>query len=49
VVTIDSTRPGTGVGTALLLRAAELARASGAGKLWPITTNDNLRAITTGR
>jgi GNAT superfamily N-acetyltransferase len=45
VVTLDSMRPGLGVGTALLGRATEVARRAGAKRLWLITTNDNLHAI----
>ena len=45
VVTIDSLRPRTGIGTALLARATDLACGAGAPKLWLITTNDNLNAI----
>jgi ribosomal protein S18 acetylase RimI-like enzyme len=45
VVTIDSLRPGEGIGTALMSRAADLARAAGVLRLWLITTNDNLKAL----
>ncbi len=45
VVTLDSMRPGLGVGSALLGRATEVARRAGAQRLWLITTNDNLHAI----
>ncbi|MGA2528098.1 MAG: GNAT family N-acetyltransferase [Acidimicrobiales bacterium] len=45
VVTIDSTRPGSGIGTALLATAVDVARGAGASRLWLITTNDNLDAV----
>jgi len=45
VVTIDAPVPGTGVGTALLRAAAEVARTAGAGRVWLVTTNDNLDAL----
>ena len=45
LVTLDSLREGTGVGTALVGAVAEAARVAGAGRLWLITTNDNVRAL----
>jgi ribosomal protein S18 acetylase RimI-like enzyme len=45
VVTLDSIRPGTGIGTALLARATEIAQGVAVPRLWLITTNDNLGAI----
>lgn len=45
VVTIDALWPRSGIGTALLNRASELARDAGATRVWLITTNDNLNAI----
>jgi len=45
VVSLDSSREGVGVGTALLAAAREAAVAAGASRLWLITTNDNLRAL----
>jgi ADP-ribose pyrophosphatase YjhB (NUDIX family)/GNAT superfamily N-acetyltransferase len=45
VVTIDSLRPGEGIGRELLEQAARVARQSGAKRLWLITTNDNLHAV----
>jgi ribosomal protein S18 acetylase RimI-like enzyme len=45
VVTIDALRPRSGVGTALLARATEIALDAGARRIWLITTNDNLDAI----
>ena len=46
VVTLDSLQPSCGIGAALLKSAIELARDSGCSKLWLVTTNDNLCAIT---
>lgn len=45
VVTIDSTLPGRGVGTALIGAVADQARQLGCRRLWLITTNDNLNAL----
>jgi N-acetylglutamate synthase-like GNAT family acetyltransferase len=45
VVTIDSTAPQSGAGSALLEAAARTARAAGVGRLWLVTTNDNLDAL----
>lgn len=45
VVTIDALKTGAGVGTALLSRGVRVARNAGVGRVWLITTNDNLRAI----
>ncbi len=45
VVTIDSTQPGGGIGTALLDAVAATARDAGCARLWLITTNDNLHAL----
>jgi GNAT superfamily N-acetyltransferase len=45
VVSIDAAPPGRGVGSALLEAAAALARAAGLGRLWLVTTNDNLDAL----
>ena len=44
-VTFDSIAEGAGVGTALLGAVAAAARAAGCGRLWLITTNDNLPAL----
>lgn len=45
IVSIDSTRPGGGIGTALLdAVAAEVGR-GGCARVWLITTNDNLHAL----
>jgi GNAT superfamily N-acetyltransferase len=45
LVTIDAFEAGRGAGSALLEAAAERARGEGCGRLWLITTNDNLRAL----
>jgi GNAT superfamily N-acetyltransferase len=45
IVTLDSLHQGKGIGTALLGTVVDAARVAGAGKLWLITTNDNLRAL----
>ena len=44
LVTIDSLCQFMGVGTMLLEKVIEVARASGCRKIWAITTNDNLDA-----
>jgi ribosomal protein S18 acetylase RimI-like enzyme len=45
IVTIDSTRPGAGIGTTLINTVKEAAVRAGCRRLWLLTTNDNLRAI----
>lgn len=45
VVTLDSDRPGGGVGSALLEAVAARARVAGCARLWLVTTNDNLTAL----
>ncbi len=45
VVTLDSLAEGRGVGSALVEAAASLARSAGCGRLWLVTTNDNLEAV----
>jgi ribosomal protein S18 acetylase RimI-like enzyme len=45
VVSIDSTRPQHGIGTALLHAAADVGRANGLKMIWLVTTNDNLDAL----
>jgi ribosomal protein S18 acetylase RimI-like enzyme len=45
IVTIDSLRPGNGIGTALIDAVKTTARQSGCTRLWLITTNDNLNAL----
>lgn len=45
IVTLDSTRPSAGIGTALIDAVKELARQAGCTRLWLITTNDNLLAL----
>jgi GNAT superfamily N-acetyltransferase len=45
IVTIDSWKPGEGVGTALLDAVREAAKDAGVTRLWLVTTNDNLDAL----
>jgi len=45
IVTIDSWRPGGGVGTALLQALREAAQVEGVVRVWLVTTNDNLDAL----
>ena len=45
IVTIDSVREGTGVGTALVEAVVAKARETGCRRVWLITTNDNLRML----
>ena len=45
IVTLNSIRKGSGVGSALLERVKRAARESGCSRVWLITTNDNLAAL----
>ena len=45
IVTLDSTLPSSGVGTALIDAVREVATESGCKRLWLITTNDNINAL----
>ncbi len=45
IVTLDSLRPGRGIGTALIQAVKEKAAKAGCTRLWLITTNDNLNAL----
>jgi len=45
IVTLDSVRPGEGIGTALLAAARDAAQRAGARRIWLVTTNDNLDAL----
>jgi GNAT superfamily N-acetyltransferase len=45
IVSINSDVPGRGVGTALVEAVAGMAWDSGCGRLWLVTTNDNLDAL----
>jgi 2-oxo-4-hydroxy-4-carboxy--5-ureidoimidazoline (OHCU) decarboxylase/GNAT superfamily N-acetyltransferase len=45
VLTLHTTAPGRGVGSALLETVLQVAAASGHRRLWLVTTNDNLEAI----
>ena len=45
IVTIESTKPGIGIGTLLIKAVTQAAREAGCKRLWLITTNDNLQAL----
>jgi GNAT superfamily N-acetyltransferase len=45
IITIDSLRPVVGIGSALIDAVKEEAIAAGCGRIWLITTNDNLNAL----
>jgi DNA-3-methyladenine glycosylase I len=45
IVTLDSLRPGIGVGTALLDAVQGATRRANCTRIWLITTNDNLNAL----
>lgn len=45
ILTLNSTRAGHGIGSALMLQAIGKARELGCVRVWLTTTNDNLRAI----
>jgi ribosomal protein S18 acetylase RimI-like enzyme len=45
IITLDSLRPGLGVGTALIEAVKAIAQEAGCDSLWLMTTNDNLRAL----
>jgi len=45
IVSINSVRPFSGVGTALIEAVREIALQSGCKRLWLITTNDNMNAL----
>ncbi len=45
IVTLDSTVPNRGIGTALIEQVKATAYAAGCRRLWLITTNDNLHAL----
>jgi DNA-3-methyladenine glycosylase I len=45
VVTIDSYRPVSGVGTMLIETVKQVAEQAGCQRLWLLTTNDNLHAL----
>ncbi|HYN80533.1 MAG TPA: GNAT family N-acetyltransferase, partial [Gemmatimonadaceae bacterium] len=42
IITLDSLRPGLGVGTALIEAVKAIAQEAGCDRLWLMTTNDNL-------
>ncbi len=45
-MTLDATRRGEGVGTALLDRVVQIAREYSQPRVWLITTNDNTHALS---
>jgi N-acetylglutamate synthase-like GNAT family acetyltransferase len=45
IVTLDSLRPASGIGTALIEAVKAEARPAGCKRVWLITTNDNLHAL----
>lgn len=45
IITLDSLRPGLGVGTALIEAVKTVAQETACDRLWLIATNDNLRAL----
>lgn len=45
IITIDSDRPGQGIGAALIVAVRRAAVQAGCRRLWLITTNDNLPAL----
>ena len=45
LVSLDSTVPGAGVGTALIAVVRDRAAAAGCRRVWLITTNDNIEAL----
>src|SRR4051794_18190990 len=46
IVTIDSLLPGRGIGTVLVEAVLEVARQANCSRLWLITTNDNVEALS---
>ena len=45
IVSLDSLRPGAGIGTALIDAVKAAAVESGCKRLWLVTTNDNMNAL----
>jgi ribosomal protein S18 acetylase RimI-like enzyme len=45
IVTLDSLRESTGIGTALIEAVKQIAQKAHCKRLWLITTNDNLKAL----
>ena len=45
LVTINSTHPSSGIGTALIEADMDIAQKAGCKRLWLITTNDNMNAL----
>jgi GNAT superfamily N-acetyltransferase len=45
IISLDSTQPGKGIGTALISVVRQEAQRAGCRRLWLITTNDNINAL----
>ena len=45
IVSLDSLRPGAGIGTALVDAVAQAALVAGCRRVWLVTTNDNMNAL----
>jgi len=45
IITLDSFLQGKGIGTLLIKKVKEIAKANNCAKLWLITTNDNMEAL----
>jgi GNAT superfamily N-acetyltransferase len=45
VISLNSLRPGVGIGSALIGAVREIARQNGCCRLWLMTTNDNMNAL----
>lgn len=45
LVTINSLKPGKGIGTMLINAVIDIAKGKNSKRLWTITTNDNLNAL----
>jgi ribosomal protein S18 acetylase RimI-like enzyme len=45
LLSLNSTLPGQGIGSSLMLQAIEAARNQGCERIWLATTNDNLHAV----
>lgn len=46
VVSLDALRPGVGIGSQLLEALESCLRAKGVGRIWLVTSNDNIGALT---
>lgn len=45
IITLNSLKPGMGIGTALIVSVTQVAMDAGCKRLWLITTNDNITAL----